>query len=296
MRFNLVLLSIALLPILTSCGSNPDPVQTNSPAVAPTTQPPAVRPREGEPLAPTPSYAPPHVGPYASASEEANVRSGPGIMFEVVGKLMPGHQYAVTGRDNEWLQLMVDGKPAWAFSALVTLSADPSSIPDLASLPSQRSQATATFADQATAIAHIRSFLGKPDLTLTFVELTLMINSPDGDRQVAVFQDGLGTRYSVDPSTIALTQIEPSNLHFASGSPASLDVIRQIARDLADTSPAFSDLAPILQYEEGQKDGLHFFVWADTRPGWKFNRPQLQVGVSDDGIVFTYMNTLIWAP
>ena len=296
MRFNLVLLSMALFPILTSCGSNPDAVQTNSPAVAPFTQPPAVRPSEEQPLAPAPSYAPSLNGAYASASEEANVRSGPGITFEVVGKLMPGQQYAVMGKDNEWLQLTVDGKPAWAFSALVTLSGDPSSIPDLTSSPSQSSQTTATFADQETAIAHIRSFLGKPDLTLTFVELTLMINSPDADRQVAVFQDELGTRYSVDPSTFALTQIEPSDLHFASGSPASLDIIRQMARDLADSSPGFSNLAPTLQYEEGEKDGLHFFVWADTKPGWKFNRPQLQVGISDDGTLFTYMNTLIWAP
>jgi hypothetical protein len=217
-------------------------------------------------------------------------------MFEVIGKLVPGQQYAVTGKDHDWLQLGVDGKPAWVFSTLVTVDGDPASIPDLISSPSPSSLTTEAFADQDTAITHIRSFLDNADLTLTFVELTLMINSPNADRQVAVFEDQLGTRYSVDPSTYVLTQIEPSGLHFLSDNPVSLDVIRQIARDLAEGSPGFSDLATSLQYEEGQKEEVHFFVWVDTKLGWKFNRPKLQVGILDDGSLFTYMNTLIWAP
>ena len=259
MRVNLVPVSTALLLIATSC-------------------------------------APTQNGVYASPSEETNIRSGPGTMFEVIGKLVPGQQYAVTGKDRDWLQLGVDGKPAWVFSTLVTLDGDPGSIPNLISSPSPGSLTTETFADQDTAITHIRSFLGNADLSLTFVELTLMINSPNADRQVAVFEDQLGTRYSVDPSTYVLTQIEPSGLRFLTGNPVSLDVIRQIARDLAESSPGFASLAPTLQYEEGQKVEVHFFVWVDTSPGWNFNRPKLQVGILDDGSLLTYMNTLIWAP
>jgi hypothetical protein len=296
MRLNLLSLSMALLLTSTSCGIKPGAVEADSPSVFTFTQPPTVRPSGEQAIAPTPSDAPSYSGAYASASEEVNVRSGPGTMFEVVGKLMPGLQYAVTGKDNEWLRLVVDGNPAWVFSTLVTLSGDPSSIPDLMATPSQGSQATATFEGKDAAIAHIRSFLERPNLTLTFVELTLMINSPNADRQVAVFQDQLETRYSVDPSTFVLTQIEPSGLHSPSGNPLSPDVVRQMARDLAESSPGFLKLAPTLQYEEGQKDGLHFFIWTDTKPGWKFNRPQLQVGISDDGTLFTYMNTLIWTP
>ncbi len=296
MKFNLRLLSIVLFLIATSCASSPDGVQVDSPLDAASTQLPTPGPNAEQALAPTASHLPPQKGAFVSASEASNVRSGPGTEFEVIGQLIPGQVYTVMGKDHDWLQLRFDDRPAWVFSTLVTLGGDPGSIPDLTLSPAPSSQTTMTLADQDAAAKHIRSFLGKTDLTLAFVGLTLMINSPNADRQVALFEDQLGTRYSVDPSTYVIAQIEPSGVRFASGSPVSLDVIRQMAHDLAASSPGFSNLEPTLKYEEGQKDDLHFFVWIDTKPGWKFNRPQLQVGIMDDGSLLTYMNTLIWAP
>jgi len=296
MRSSLVLHSIALLFVTTSCAQDLQSVQGNSPSDAESIQRPSPEPGEEQALALTVSSELPDDGAYVMASEETNIRSGPGTMFEVIGTLMPGQQYIVTGSDQDWLQLEVNGAPAWVFSTLVTIGGDPPSITDLNSSPSSGSPATETFEGQDCAITHIRGFLLKADLALAFVELTLMINSLDANRQVAVFNDEIGTRYSVDPSTYVLAQIEPSGLHFQAGDPIAPDALRRIAHDLAERSPGFSDNKSTLRYEEGLKDEVHFFVWIDQEPGWKFNRPQLQVGILDDGTLFTYMNTLIWAP
>lgn len=296
MKYILTVLSSVFLLVVSSCVTSPDIIQTDPPlSAAPTQQPTATTTPEQSANATAP-YLPPRSGVYVSVAEEANVRSGPGTMFEVFGQLIPGRRYQVTAKDHDWLQIQFNYETAWVFSALVTLDGDPSFIPDLTFSPTFSSQATTTFTGQETAIAHIRSFLGQPDLPLMFVELTLMINSPDADRQVAIFEDQIATRFSVDPSTYALVQIEPSGLHYTSGTPVSLDVIRQMAQDLASKSPGFLSLEPTLQYEEGQKNEIYFFSWIDTRPGWRFNRPQLQVGILDDGSLLTYMNTLIWAP
>jgi uncharacterized protein YraI len=293
MKYTLALLSTVLLLVVSSCMTSPDIIQMDPSLVTASTQQPTAATTTEESVNATATYLPPQIGVYVSVAEEANVRSGPGTMFEVLGQLTPGRRYQVTGKNHDWLEIQFDNETAWVFSALVTLDGDPSSIPDLTFSPTFSSQATTTFANQETAIAHIRSFLGESDLSLMFVELTLMINSPDADRQIAVFEDQLATRYSVDPSTYALVQIEPSGYQYASGSPVSLDIIRQMAQDIASRSPGFVSLEPTLQYEEGQKNELHFFVWIDTRPGWKFNYPQLQVGISDDGSLRTYMNTLL---
>lgn len=296
MKYILTVLSSVFLLVTSSCVTSPDIIQEDEPLSAgPTQQPSAVTSPDQSVNATAPSL-PLYSEVYISVAEEVNVRSGPGTMFEVLGQLIPGRRYQVTAKDHDWLQIQFNDETAWGFSALVTLDGDPSLIPDLTFSPTFSSQATTTFTDQETAIAHIRSFLGQPDLPLMFVELTLMINSPDADRQVAIFEDQIATRYSVDPSTYALVQIEPLGLHYTSGTPVSLDVIRQMAQDLASRSPGFLSLEPTLQYEEGQKNEIHFFSWIDTRPGWRFNRPQLQVGILDDGSLCTYMNTLIWAP
>jgi hypothetical protein len=217
-------------------------------------------------------------------------------MFDVIGTLVPGNQYAVMGGDQQWLELEMNGSHVWVFSSLVTLTGDPRSITELALSTSSASLTPEPFEGQETAIAQIRNFLANGDLDLTYVELTLMINSPNADRQVAIFYDPVGTRYSVDPSTYVLTQIEPSGLRFQTSDPIPLDALREGAFALAEDSPGFSENAGSLRYEEGVKGELHFFVWVYQDAGWKFNSPQLQVGLLQDGTLYTYLNTLIWTP
>lgn len=171
--------------------------------------------------------------------------------------------------------------------------------PSEASIPSPQalnSNPPPPFENQGTALAHFQDVLGQPIRPLAFVGYTIMINSPNADRQVAVYEDEIGARYFVDPSTNTLVQIEPSMLRYPTGDVISLDIIRQTAQDVALRSPGYLGLGSTLQYEESQKNDVYFFVWIDNRPGWKYNPPKLQVGVREDGFIITYMNTLIWAP
>ncbi len=296
MKYILTVLSSVFLLATSSCVTSPDIIQEDAPLAAGPTQQPSAATSPDQGVNATAPSLPLYSDVYISVAEEVNVRSGPDTMFEVLGQLIPRLRYQVTGKNYDWLEIQFDNETAWVFSSLVTLDGDPSSIPELTFSPTIDSQPTPSFANQETAIACIRTFLGQPDLSLMFIELTIMINSPDADWQVSVFEDPVAIRYSVDLSTCTLVQIEPSGLQHASVSPVSLDVIRQIAQDIAARSPGFLSLEPTLQYEEGQKNEIHFFSWIDTRPGWRFNPPQLQVGILDDGSLRTYMNTLIWAP
>jgi hypothetical protein len=150
--------------------------------------------------------------------------------------------------------------------------------------------------NQDTVIGHIQNVLGQPTRPLALAGYTIMINLPNADQQVAVYEDEIGTRYFIDTSTDTLVQIEPSMLRYPAGDAISLDVLRQTAVDVALRSSGYLSLEPTLQYEEGQKNDIYFFVWTDNRPGWKYNPPKLQVGICEDGVIITYINTLIWAP
>lgn len=296
MKHSQALLSTFFVLVASSCVTRPETVQADPPfAAAPTPQPsPPTSPELR--INPSVPSSVPVSEVYVTVSEETNVRNGPGTIYEVVGQMLPEGQYMVSGRNHDWLEIQFDNETAWVFSSLVAIDGDPSSIPELSSPDPVDPQPKAVFENGEIAIECIRGFLGQPDLSLEYVELAIMINSPNADRQVAVFEDQLATRYSVDPSTCTLVQIEPSGIRQAAGSPVSLDVIRQTAQDLASISPGFVSLEPTLQYEEGLKNELHFFTWIDTQPGWKFNRPRLQVGILDDGSLHVYMNTLIWGP
>lgn len=296
MKSTLLFRSVALLLVATAC-ANRTVGLPGDPASFPETQgEPIAEPADEQALTPTVPLDQPSPEVYATADEEINIRSGPGTMFDVIGTLVPGDQYAVMNRDQQWLELEFNGSPAWVYSPLVTLSGDPSSIADLDLSRSSALSTPEVFEGQEAAIAEIRSFLANGDLNLVFVQLTSMINSPNADRQVAVFNDPLGTRYSVDPSTYALAQIEPSGLRVQTAEPIPLDSLRQLAFALAENSPGYSENAGSLRYEEGIKGELYFFVWVDQDAGWKFNPAQLQVGMLQDATLYTYLNTLIWAP
>ena len=58
---------------------------------------------------------------------DINVRSGPGVDYELVGKLLPGQQVPALGRSvgGDWVQIEFAGGPegkAWVYSYLVSLS------------------------------------------------------------------------------------------------------------------------------------------------------------------------------
>lgn len=66
--------------------------------------------------------------------DSANVRAEPDVDAQQLGVIRAGEVYTVTGRYFEWYQFQYDGAPsgrAWVFGQLVTISGDPSTIPDL---------------------------------------------------------------------------------------------------------------------------------------------------------------------
>ena len=77
----------------------------------------------------------------------ANLRSGPGTAYPVIGGASKGQQLAVTGRlqDGTWWQVTYLGKPAWIAASLVSAGADAAKVAVVAQLPPTPppSQATA---------------------------------------------------------------------------------------------------------------------------------------------------------
>ncbi len=151
--------------------------------------------------------------------------------------------------------------------------------------------------NQETDINQIRQFVDKPDLQLTFIGVGNLANAHWID--AAIYSDDIGTRYWVAIVDSRLAQIEPS---FAPDVPAmevkGLDEVRPIAEQIAlENSPRYSELKSELAYEEGNKGDIYFFTWSYrskdwTGTNWIMMPPFLQIGLSADGKITTYINTL----
>ncbi len=75
------------------------------------------------PLPPTP--IPPTETPQPMAvvgTQGANIRSGPGTNFSIVGRTDPGTQLPIIGRYGDWWQVLYNGTPAWIANIVVTTS------------------------------------------------------------------------------------------------------------------------------------------------------------------------------
>jgi lipoprotein-anchoring transpeptidase ErfK/SrfK len=108
--------------------STPTPVvglPVTPPATSEPEQPPAT------PLSPTPVPVPSIV---VSASDGANVRSGPGLAFDRVGYLAAGAQAPVIGRYADWWQIEYESQPAWIYGDIVTAS-NVEDVPEVAPPP-----------------------------------------------------------------------------------------------------------------------------------------------------------------
>src|SRR3990170_4012622 len=62
------------------------------------------------------------------------------------------------------------------------------------------------------AIEQIRELAGFLSSTLRYVETTTMINSPNGDLQVDLYQDEEGRKYFVDPTTYIVVEMDARDL------------------------------------------------------------------------------------
>jgi len=149
---------------------------------------------------------------------------------------------------------------------------------------------------QTEAIETIRAFLQDPTRLVGFREVTYMGNSPSGVLRVARFEDERGASYLVAVVAGKVLEMNPdAGQAPRSGATLSQDELKAVAEDLIRRElPAFDDLRHRLTFEAGAKSGgLTFFRW--QQPGLADSGgvpPLAQVGITESGEVFSYINTL----
>ncbi|MCO6450618.1 MAG: SH3 domain-containing protein [Caldilineales bacterium] len=102
---------------------------TDTPTLVPTDTP------TPEPPTPTPTDTP--VPAAAFASQEVNVRTGPGTNYNRVGAMAPGQRYFITGKNpgGDWWQIDFNGTLAWVIDNLVQKEGQIDAISVVAALP-----------------------------------------------------------------------------------------------------------------------------------------------------------------
>ena len=154
-----------------------------------------------------------------------------------------------------------------------------------------------TVSPQINAIQQIRSDLELPELPLSFVEKTGMINSPSGGLDVVVYQDSEGRKYSVNPETNQVVEMDARILLPKHGDVItqafSMEVLKsRTMKYITAAVPDFDNLQSSWQYEEGGKGDVYFFTWYGKMTSGSMNRPFIQFGFHKNGLLFAYYNTL----
>ena len=162
-------------------------------------------------------------------------------------------------------------------------------------MASSVSDNTVSDAAQA-AIDEVRLVLALPLSPLEFVKDGSMINSPSGALKVAFYQDTEGRQYSYAPETGRVVEIDARAILSArstetSSEPAS-DLEKMASVYAQSISPDFEARQSSLSFEAGEKGDKYFFTWYGEMQSGKMNRPFLQFGMSKDGTLFAYYNTL----
>ena len=101
----------------------PVPVVTDTPVILPTDTPVPPTPAPAE-ATPVPTDTPAPVARMTITNQVANVRSGPGTEYAVIGSVNQGMQFDVTGKNpaGDWFQFCcVNGEVGWMFSQLATV-------------------------------------------------------------------------------------------------------------------------------------------------------------------------------
>jgi hypothetical protein len=155
-----------------------------------------------------------------------------------------------------------------------------------------------TISPQVSAIEKIRTDLELPELPLAFVEKTGMINSPGGGLEVVIYQDSDGRKYSVNPETNQVVEIDARILLPKHGDAItqafSMEVLKSRAMKYIKAAiPDFDNLQSSWQYEEGGKGDVYFFTWYGEMTSGSMNRPLIQFGFHKNGLLFAYYNTLL---
>jgi hypothetical protein len=152
---------------------------------------------------------------------------------------------------------------------------------------------------QAAGIATIRDFLQDSSRLIGFREVTFMGNSPSGVLRVARFEDEQGASYLVAVVAGKVLEMNADPGQTEAGDELTQDQLQAMAEVLIRRElPAFDELRDRLTFEAGAKSGgMNFFRWELPAPTDAGNMPPLaQVGITDSGHIFSYINTLYFLP
>ena len=154
--------------------------------------------------------------------------------------------------------------------------------------------------DQARALDAIHGFLQEDGRLAGFREITRMANSPDGMLRVARFEDEEGRSYLVAVVANRVLEMGPGfATPRAQGSPLATEELRALAEAIILRElPQFTELRARLTASQGVKSGeFYFFRYEYPGGGPWFGLPPLaQVGLTADGQMFSYLNTLYFLP
>lgn len=154
--------------------------------------------------------------------------------------------------------------------------------------------ASVSMNDEAVkVILSLRTLLGYTDSALQYSGEERMINSPNGDLRVQVYTDAEGRRYSYDPLSQQVVEVDGRQTLSAPTSSLSDAELRAKAEAIAQAAiPNFAKRSTALTYKESNKGKYIFFTWQDMAAPTTFMKPFLQIALTQDGIVFAYYNTL----
>ena len=173
----------------------------------------------------------------------------------------------------------------------VTMAPAEQHTPDVTQTPSGVDEAS-----RVAAADYLRGMLGAPQLELAFKTLD---RSPNAVNHPAlVFVDAFGNTYYFRTDTlkpIEFTLTQP--FQTAPGGAKTADDLRAAAETLAnENSEKFGKLKSQLAYTEGMKGENNFFRW--EMPGTDVGGMPaiLQIGLKQDGTLFSYLNSLDFLP
>lgn len=181
---------------------------------------------------------------------------------------------------------------------------------DVAALPQvcyRSSDGVETQIDQAKALDAIHSFLQEESRLAGFREITRMANSPDGLLRIARFEDEQGRSYLVAVVANRVLEMDPGvATPPAQGPPRATEELQALAEAIILRElPQFTKLRARLTISWGMKGGLYFLRYESPEGGpWAGPPPLAQVGlpaghrdgVTADGQMFSYLNTLNFLP
>jgi hypothetical protein len=158
---------------------SPVRVENNPPPFAVTPTVPAIIPTQAAlptltglpPLLPTPTAF--DTSPRVTAARDANVRSGDGTNYDVIGGLLTGETAQVVGVSSFgtgwYLIVLPNGTRGWVAPSVVNFSGDIGSVPRVAPPPTPTPPATATPTSQVNLVAgNFRFDPGSPKCNETF--------------------------------------------------------------------------------------------------------------------------------